>query len=408
MRSKPAVFALCNVVLAAAASALVPAPELFLASVGRGQGACPGGVCAEWRTSVWVTNFSTTTTANVEIAFLKRGQSNLSPAVVDVAIPPGVSRQFTDIFHDNFNLDGVFGALRLRSNIPVIAWARTYDSNVHTSNKGVGGAGQDLPGIPFEGATTLGKTTVMAGLAQDAAGAFRSNFGMVEVVGQGCTVEAQLVDGNGNVLGSKSYPLLPYEAIQPNITDLGVANPGTNLRVRLTVTAGSGAVIGFGSLIDNTTGDATTSDQAHGGVVSATDLVGTWTGPWVNETFGSTGTVTIAVTADVPNRTAQFRVTLTGTVFGVGPPPPETEGATLTPDGIVVSAQSAFAGALSATIGPGGIISGQATPPNGSPIASVSFFGWVQGTQMNIFYKVEIAAAQGGGEAGGYASLTKS
>ena len=108
---------------ASAALALVPAPELFLASVGRGQGSCPGGVCAEWRTSVWISNPSSTTTAHVEIAFLKRGQANTSPAVVNVAIAPGQSKQFADIFNGLFQLDGVFGAFRLRSNVAITGFA---------------------------------------------------------------------------------------------------------------------------------------------------------------------------------------------------------------------------------------------------------------------------------------------
>ena len=91
--------AVCAALSATAALALVPAPELSLTSVGRGQGACAGGVCSEWRTSMWITNPSSTTTAQVEIAFLQRGQANTSPAVLDVTIAPGQSRQFTDIFN---------------------------------------------------------------------------------------------------------------------------------------------------------------------------------------------------------------------------------------------------------------------------------------------------------------------
>jgi len=406
MRLKAAVLLACIGISATTALALQEASELFLVSVGRGQGACPGGVCSEWRTSVWITNPSASATAQVEIAFLKRGQANTSPAAVTVSIGPNASEQFTDIFNDTFHLDGVFGALRLRSNIPIVAFSRTFDANVHTS-KGVGTAGQDLPGIPFEGGIPSGKSTLVAGLAQDSAGTWRSNFGLVEEMGQSCTVQADVLDGAGNVVGSKTYQVLPFEAMQPAITDIG-APAGTNQRVRLSVTAGNGAIIAFGSLIDNTTGDPTTSDQVRGLVLSATELAGTWAGSWNNVTFGSTGGATIVVTPNVPARTAQFQVTLTGSVFGGGAPPPETEAATLTPDGIVVNTQSAFAGALTATITPAGIITGQAVPPAGSPIAKVTFFGYATRTQMNIAYEVTFTAAQGGGTAGGFCTLTKS
>ncbi len=403
MRLRAAVLVVCATVSATAAFGLQEASEVFLVSVGRGKGACPGGVCAQWRTSVWITNPSAAT-AQVEIAFLKRGQANTSPAVVDVAIAPNASQQFSDIFNDSFHLDGVFGALRLRSNVPIVAFARTFDANVQTS-KGVGTAGQDLPGIAFEGGIPSGKSTFVAGLAQDAGGVWRSNFGLVEELGQSCTVQADVLDGSGNVLGTKTYQVLPFEAMQPNITDIG-APAGINQRVRLSV-SGGGAIIAFGSLIDNTSGDATTSDQLRGLVLSATELAGTWTGPWNNVTFGSSGTATIVVTPNVPARTAQFQVTLTGNVLGGSAPPPETETATLTPDGIAVNAQSAFAGALTASITPAGIISGQAVPPSGSPVAKVTFFGYATRTQMNIAYEVTFAPSGGGGVAGGFCTLTK-
>ena len=406
MNLRTAVLAVCLVLPATAALALQEATEEFLVSVGRGQGACPGGVCAEWRTAVWITNPSTTASALVEIAFLRRGQSNTSPAVVNVVIGPNASQQYADIFNDHFQLDGVFGALRLRSNIPIISFARTYDSNVHT-NKGVGTAGQDLPGLAFENGIPSGKSTFVAGLAQDSAGTWRSNFGLVEIVGQSCTVRADVLDSTGNVLGTKTYQVLPFEAMQPSITDIG-APLGTNQRVQLSVVNGNGGIIAFGSLVDNATGDPTTSDQVRGLILSATELAGTWTGPWNNVTFGSSGTTTIVLTPNVPARTALFHVTLTGTVFGGSPPPPEDEAATLTPDGIAISSVSAFAGPLTASITPFGLITGQATPPSGSPIAKVTFFGYATAKQMNIAYEITFTPAQGGGTAGGFCTLTKS
>ncbi len=406
MRVKALAFASCVVLSVTAAFAVTPATELFLASVGRGQGSCPGGVCAEWRTTVWITNNSGQT-AQVEIAFLARNQANTSPPVVDVSLDAGESQQFTDIFADQFGLDGVYGALRLRSNVQIAAAARIYDANVQTS-KGVGGAGQDFPGVPLQSSLVSGESTELAGLAQDPDGVWRSNFGMVETMGQSCTVKADVLDGSGNVLGSKTYDVQPFEALQPSITDIG-APLGTNQRVRLTVTAGSGAIVGFGSLIDNTTGDPTTVDQIHGGFFSPTNIVGTWNGTWNNVTFGTSGTVTVVITVDVPSRTAQINLTLTGSVFGGSAPAPETYTATYSPVGLSLDTPSAFAGTLTATINNGGVITGQATPPAGSPVAQVTFFGYLsQAKTMNLAYQVTLAAAAGGGQAGGFATLTKS
>jgi hypothetical protein len=397
--------ALAFLLAPAAVFAITPAAEVYLASVGRGQGACPGGVCAQWRTSAWVTNLSTSTTANVEIAFLLRGQANLSPATVNVSIAPGESREFLDIFADTFGLDGVFGALRLRSNIAVAVYSRTFDANVQT-NKGTGSAGQDVPGIPFSSAIIVGQSTELAGLAQDSGGLVRSNFGFVEAMGQSCTVDASLLAGNGTVLATKTYNVLPYEALQPPITDIG-GPLGTNQRVLLTVTGGNGAIIATASRIDNGTGDPTTSDMTHAALVQPGALAGTWTGMWFNTTFSTTGTATLAWTVDVPGRAMQTTVTLTGSVFGAAPPPPQTLSGTLSPRGFTINQATAFLGTVTTTIDPKGLITGQATPPSSSGIAKVTFFGYTDGKTMTIAYFITFTAAQGGGQAGGYANLTK-
>ena len=47
--------------------------------------------------------------------------------------------------------------------------------------------------------TGSGQSTVLAGLAQDGASLWRSNFGFVEVMGQSCTVQADLLAADGTV-----------------------------------------------------------------------------------------------------------------------------------------------------------------------------------------------------------------
>ncbi len=402
---KRAVVATCVFLMAGAGLAITPAAEVYLASVGRGQGRCPGGVCAQWRTSVWATNLSTTQTAVVQIAFLLRGQANQSPNSVSVSLAPQASREFSDIFADTFGLDGVFGALRFRSNVAIAVNARIFDANVQT-NQGAGTAGQDLPGIPLEGAIMAGQSTVLAGLAQDGAGLWRSNFGFVETMGKSCTVEAALLAPDGSVQATKVYQVLPYEPMQPPITEIG-GPLGTNQRVRLTMTGGDGAIIGVATRIDNRTGDPTTVDMTHTALIPPAAYVGTFTGPWVNTTFGSTGTATIVVSVDVDGRAVQMNVTFTGTVFGSAPPPPETYPGLLSPLGFSFNVQSAYAGALTASIYPNGLILGQAVPSPSSGIAKVTFWGYTDGHQMNIAYFITFTAAQGGGQAGGYCIVTK-
>jgi len=397
---------LCFVVvllaLAVSASAVVPTGEVYLASVGRGPGSCVDSVCAQWRTSAWATNLSSTQTATVQIAFLRRGQANLSPTTVPVSLAPGESREFADIFADTFNLDGVFGALRFRSDIPVAVHGRIFDANVHT-NKGTGTAGQFFPGVPLEAAIVNGKSTEIAGLAQDSGGVTRSNFGMVEVEGKSCTVLAELLNGAGVSQASKVYQVLPLESLQDAITVIG-GPLGTNQRVRLTVTAGDGAVIGFGSRIDNTTGDPSTSEMTNASVAPATAWAGAWTGQWVNTTFGTTGGVSLTVTVNLDARTVNMVVQLSGNVFGGTAPPPETLSGTLSPLGFTINQQSANFGTLFVTIAPGGLITGQATNIPNPNVTGLTFFGYGNPQKMTIAYFMTLA---GGSQAGGYVNLTK-
>ena len=56
-----------------------PGTDLFLPSVGHGQGSCPGGICAQWRTDAWVFNPDTAKPAAVTIYFLQRGATQPDP-----------------------------------------------------------------------------------------------------------------------------------------------------------------------------------------------------------------------------------------------------------------------------------------------------------------------------------------
>jgi hypothetical protein len=66
----------------------------------------------------------------------------------------------------------------------------------------------------------------------------------------------------------------------------------------------------------SSSGDAVTS--------AAQRFVGHYQGPWNNTTFGSSGTVDLAITLNAPARTLMVVTTLTGQVFGAPAPPPET------------------------------------------------------------------------------------
>jgi len=261
------------ILVAGSALAVAPGTDVYLASVGHGQGACVGGICSQWATDAWIFN-PTTGSVTVTIAFLPRGGANPSPATVEVTVAAGETKELKDLVLSEFVLDQAFGALRFTAATAVVVTGRIYDANVVT-NKGTGTAGQFFPGLPAQLAIGLGQSTDLIGLAQDQAGTARINFGFVETTGNGATVEVTKRDASGAALATKSYALAGYEATQVNITDVGGAL-GTNQRLTATVTAGSGRVLAFGSQLDNNTGDPYTVEMVT--PLAAGNTVGSFDG----------------------------------------------------------------------------------------------------------------------------------
>lgn len=243
--------------------AAAPGTDLFLPSVGHGRGACPGGVCSQWRTDVWIFNPPSNPPATVTVSFLQRDTANPTPPTATVEVAPGQVREIADAVLELFGKDDAYGALRFVADVAVIVTGRIYDANVPTS-KGTGTAGQLFVGLPASLAIGAGQSTDLVGLAQESGGVWRSNFGFVETTGAAATVRVQRLDAAGNELAAKSYTVQGREAKQFNVND--VAGPGSaNQRLRLTVTAGSGRILAFGSRIDNVTGDPSTVEMTSAG-----------------------------------------------------------------------------------------------------------------------------------------------
>jgi len=245
-------------VVAVPALAVTPAVDVYLPSVGHAQGACPGGICSQWRTDVWIYN-PASSSATVQISFLRRDTENTSAPSQTVTVAPGETKEYVDIISSLFNLDGVYGALRFVSNTAVVVTGRIYDENVVT-NKGTGTAGQFFAGLSAQAAIGNGESTELVGLAQDSAQLWRSNFGFVETAGASATLEVKRLDATGATLATKTYTLRARESKQYSITDIG-GPLGSNQRVTVKVTAGSGRVLAFASRLDNRTGDPSTVEM---------------------------------------------------------------------------------------------------------------------------------------------------
>jgi len=261
--------ALFMVMVAGSALATVPGTDLYVPAVGHGFGQIVDGVQAWWRGDVWIFNPSTTQTATVDIFLLLRNQANPNPAVRRITVNAGETRYLPDIVFNTFGLDNTYGGLRIVSNIPVVVSGRSYDANVTVVGKGQGSAGQFFSGVPADLAIGLGDATDVIGLDQDGfqtIGLWRSNLAFVETTGNPTDLTIQRVDSNGTVLGSLTTHLEGRQVSQINYVITSIVNTtGTNQRIRVAVTGGTGRVIANASRMDNRTGDPATIEMVGGG-----------------------------------------------------------------------------------------------------------------------------------------------
>jgi len=268
MKSK-SLATLMLVLFAGAAGATVPGTDLYVPAVGHGLGAVSGGVQAWWRGDVWIFNPSTTQSATVSIYMLLRNQGNPNPAVRTITVNPGETRYLPDVVYATFGLDNTYGGLRVVSTTPVVVSGRSYDANVTVVNKGQGTAGQFFSGVPAELALGLGDSTDVVGLDQDGvqtSGLWRSNLAFVETTGYPVDLTVSRIDSNGTVLGSIGQHLEGRQVSQINYVITTIVNTtGTNQRIRVAVTGGSGRIITNASRLDNRTGDPATIEMVGGG-----------------------------------------------------------------------------------------------------------------------------------------------
>jgi len=265
------VLTLCALMTAATGMAVMPGTDLYVPALAHSGGF--GG--AQWRGDVWIFN-PASQPATVDIDLLLR-QPNPNPISQRVTVNPGETMYFQDIVGDGlFQQTNAAGGVRIVASVPVLVTARSYDANVTTS-KGTGTSGTFFAGIPASVAIGTGDATDVIGLDQDAAsdtGAWRSNLALVETTGNTANFVLDRYDSDGTLVGSLACdgsnsacaPLGPREVRQ---FDLVLANfspaTGSNQRIRVRVTGGSGRLIAAGSRIDNVSGDPSAVEMSGSG-----------------------------------------------------------------------------------------------------------------------------------------------
>lgn len=230
-------------------TALEAGRDLFLPVGGRASG--PGGV--EYATSLWITNVSAET-AHVRLEFLRGGETNPSPTpYAEVTEIKAGETQFLDRVGEVVLRAPGIGAIRIRSDVDLIATARVYSWR---GEQGMAATqGVSYAAIPAHFAIGRGERSILQGVRQNAE--FRYNIALVETVGHPVTLRLELRDLSGASLGIRELVLSSHEQRSFSIAALFPAVVVDGAVAEVAVLSGAGRVLFVGSQIAEQSNDAT-------------------------------------------------------------------------------------------------------------------------------------------------------
>jgi len=245
-------------------AAAIPNTQLFIPASAHVSGA----LGTNWRTDLEIFNPGQLQTS-VTVALLKAGVSNHNPQTMTYTLDPGESRRFEDALMSIFGFDGA-AAMRVVNNSGMAAvTSRTY--NLTTG----GTFGQFVGGVISHTAIQSGQEGRIIQLTHNRSttSGFRTNIGFVNTTGSQITVLVALYRANGSYLGTKEYPLNPYEFRQVDKIFQKVTSGDVDdgYAVLSSSTAG-GAFFAYGVVIDNRTSDPvyiTPANRSAGGTPPA-------------------------------------------------------------------------------------------------------------------------------------------
>jgi hypothetical protein len=215
-----------------------------------GHGSGHGG--SQWRTTLWIYNPGSSD-SEIKLAFMPRNKASVA-----YLLAAGETRRFDDVVASVFSTTG-YGALRITADAPVVVSSRIYNQSGSDQSDT---QGQLFNGLPDTFAIGLGESTDVLGVNQWSDGAFRYNYGIVNVSALPVTVQVTLLGSDGTTLGSREYFLEEWQAIQVGLADIGAGSmPTDNGRLHVEVTAGEGRALAFGSGVANTSQDPTTFEM---------------------------------------------------------------------------------------------------------------------------------------------------
>ena len=244
---KPIHIALFSLALTMPVFAAYSSRDLFLPIFGRGA----GGDGRQYETTFILTN-TASKPADVKISFYVAGQPNPHPHVASMQLAAKETRVFDPAGIELLGAPAAFGAIRIESNVPVLAHARLFSTLPgETPARSVASS---FNAIPEQFSAGTGDSAILQGL--NPSPDFRYKIYVVETTGHPLTFVLALLDANGNVVTTRHEYVSGHEQ---RSWELGA--PGAAV-LRVRGMNGDGRVIVAGAQIATGSQDGTAYEMS--------------------------------------------------------------------------------------------------------------------------------------------------
>jgi subtilisin-like proprotein convertase family protein len=213
-----------------------PAPRQARIAVGvRSDGANN----TRWRTDLWLTNV-TSEPRSITVTFFSLDGT---PNGRNLSLAANESRVVEDVVQTLFGMSAAMGQIAI-SESDLLVTSRTWTPGT------AGTYGQFIGSLsPAESLRSGAAHSIQV----ESSARFRTNIGVAEVGGNPVVVRVRVFDAGGNERSSHLVTLAPNGLTQFNPTATGIP-PLTNGRITFDL-IGSGAILGYASVVDNVSGD---------------------------------------------------------------------------------------------------------------------------------------------------------
>jgi hypothetical protein len=203
---------------------------------------------ANWRTDMRLFNAGAVP-VDATLSFFAQGST--TPQFAHVTLLPGQVQPVDNVLQSLFSTSNAGGSVVVTTpaTTSLVVTARTYNQTPD------GTYGQFIPAVTPADAVGLGDRLLQI-LQLEQSDRFRTNIGLAESSGKPATAEISIVLPDSKVALKLSMPLQANEFRQIGLADLGITS-AYNARVTVKVTAGTGRVTAYGSVIDQQTQDPT-------------------------------------------------------------------------------------------------------------------------------------------------------